>query len=155
MSKLIENPVLADTEIQLLASDVFACIEKHRATVKAILDSYDHLLSLLDDGVKIELEASINNLKSSVDALPQVESDEELGFDELFDNLQNLGAEEIESGRLLTLIDNDVLLDHVHSANPNFVSVKVDSQEARDKVIQFLETEIYPHFNDQCNNILF
>lgn len=154
MSKLNENPVLAETEVHLLASDVIACIEQHSATVKAILGSYDHLLSLLDDSLKLELETSIENLKSSIENLPEADSDKEPEFEELFKSLQSLGAGEIEADKLLTLCDNDEILNHLESSNPDFVGVKVFSQDAKDKIKEFLLTEIYPHYNEQ-SNILF
>jgi hypothetical protein len=154
MSKLKENPVLAETEVHLLATDVVACIEHHRTTVKAILGSYDHLLSLLDDGLKLELETSIESLKSAIENLPEADFDNEPEFEELFTSLQNLGSGEIEADKLLTLCDNDDILNHLQSSNPDFVGVKVFSQDAKDKIKQFLLSEIYPHYNEQ-SNILF
>ncbi len=152
MSKLNENPVLAETEVHLLASDVAFHIEGHKETVNAILDSNDHLLSLLDDGFKLELQTSVENLKSAIENLPEV--DGELTFDELAEKLEDLKESEIETDRLLPLCDDDEILDWVKNNKPGYILVKIDSIDIEAKIRHFLETEIYPHYNEQ-SNILF
>ena len=104
--KLTKTPVVKpDTEIiNIDVEQVKNLVANHLEVVTTILDTYEDLLDVLDDGVKTELLASVDNLTEAIDSIPEAEYE----FDKLVEKLEALKS-----------------------------------------------SEIYPHYNDQVNNILF
>ena len=71
------------------------------------------------------------------------------------EKLEALDDRNVEDERLLAICDEDEILDWVKTNKPGYVLVKVDSPDIEAKIRNYLETEIYPFYNDQVNNILF
>ena len=152
-TKKVAPPPTITTKKTLPAEEVQEAIKECKDTVTAILDHYQDLLEVLDDGVKTELAAAFENLQSTVQDIE--DAYEEPDFDSLLEQLKELPDSEIESDELLALIDEEDILEHVKGQSPDFVLVKIFSNDHRDRLREFLEKEIYTSYNEQIENILF
>lgn len=153
MSKHTKTPTIEVDILLIDSEEVKNLVANHLETVTTILDTYEDLLDVLDDGVKTELLAAVDNLTSSIDSLQEI--DQDFTFEQLVEKLENVDASNIETDKLLALCDEDEILDWVKTNKPGFILLKTESGDMEDKIRTFLETEIYPHYNDQVNNILF
>ena len=76
-------------------------------------------------------------------------------FEDLFELMSDLKPGEIETDKLLALCDEDDIIHWVSNDRQAYLLVKIESSEKRDKLIEFIENEIYPHYNDQVKNIVY
>lgn len=106
----------------------------------SLLDHYVEPISLIEDidldGLKVEMGAAFDTMQNDLKDCEKEISDME--------------AEEI-----LKIVDSDEILDYVRFNFPGMLNVRVKSIEQMEKLRTFLETEIFPFYRDQEDNILF
>lgn len=124
----------------LVKEDVEKAITALKADFLALLDEYIEPISLVEDvdldGLKVEIGAA---------------------FDTMQDDLKDCEKEisDMEAEEVLKRVDSDEILDFVRFNFPDMLNVRVKSIEQMEKLRTFLETEIFPFYRDQEDNILF
>lgn len=106
----------------------------------SLLDHYVEPVSLIEDvdldGLKVEMGAAFDTMQED---LKDCEKD-----------ISDMEAEEV-----LKRVDSDEILDFVRFNFPDMLNVRVKLIEQMEKLRTFLETEIFPFYRDQEDNILF
>jgi hypothetical protein len=124
----------------LIKEDVEKAIAAMKADFMALLDEYIEPVSLIED---VDLDGLKTELGAAMDTMQDELNDSEKDFTDM------------EAEEILKKVDSDEILDFVRFNFPQFVSVKIKSVEQIEKLRTFLETEIFPYYRDQEDNILF
>jgi hypothetical protein len=132
--------------------EILKLVEKHNETVTVILNDY-----LVTDGAELEIGAAGNNLWNEIEQLIFTDEPEE-DFDALFVKLQNieddLGPRQLE--KISTLFTNSEIIEFVEgeAGSKGYALIKVDTLDQQEKLRQFAETELWPNYNQQQENII-
>lgn len=143
MVKKIKKPeTAAPIEVELTAHD--EAVAQFKETVQAIQEDY-----LIEDDAVMEMNAAVDRLLQKItEANETVSEDFEekpIGRPDIEVAMQN---GDIEAADLLYLLDNDDIAKRIANDGHYFV-VRVDTMANRDKLSEFVKSEIYPHYNDQ------
>lgn len=143
MVKKIKTPeTSAPIEVELTAHD--EAVAHFKETVQAIQEDY-----LIEDDAVMEMNAAVDKLLVKISEENETVSnefeEEPLKVAAIQVAMQN---GEIEADDLLDLLDTADMASHIASAD-NYFIVRVDTMANRDKLSEFVKSEIYPHYNDQ------
>lgn len=132
--------------------EILKLVEAHNGVVNAILNDY-----LVTDGAELEIGAAGNNLWKDVEQLVFTDNPEE-DFEALFNKLKNiendLGTVQLEE--LSTLFTDSEVIEFVEgqAGSKGYALIKVETMDQQEKLRQFAETELWPAYNQQRENIL-
>jgi hypothetical protein len=131
---------------------ILKLVEKHNEMVTTILNDY-----LVTDGAELEIGTAGNNLWKDIEQLLFTDNPEE-DFEALFNKLKNiendLGTVQLEE--LSTLFTDSEVIEFVEgqAGNKGYALIKVETMDQQEKLRHFAETELWPAYNQQLDNIL-
>lgn len=119
-------------------------LTEYQSTVSAILTDYENLNIPVDDMMIVEIDAAQNGLVENLDDLIELEPDKETVLDILKDALFD---DTVETDDVLSLLEESDVKDFVQSDFD--ICVKCTDNNLRQKLEDFVKTEIYPYYLDQ------
>lgn len=119
-------------------------LTEYQSTVSAILTDYENLNIPVDDMMIVEIDAAQNGLVENLDDLIELEPDKETVLDILKDALFD---DTVETDDVLPLLEESDVKDFVQSDFD--ICVKCTDNNLRQKLEDFVKTEIYPYYLDQ------
>jgi hypothetical protein len=158
MAKKKSTPITKREEPKQLGKigvvqEILKLVETHNGLVNAILNDY-----LVTDGAELEIGAAGNNLWNNIENL-QFSDDPEEDFDILFKKMDALDPDSWDSRqleKLSTLFSDKDKIEFLEglALEKGYALIKVDTIDQQDKLRQFAETELWPAYNQQSENIL-
>jgi hypothetical protein len=144
-----EEPKVELSRDEKFRENVLTILREHSDLIKGVLDDY-----LVTDGAELEIAQALTNLVIAVKTIEfEEEEKQELTAEQVIDLAKEFyESDEIESSDLLEFLVDDEIVDYVRK--PGYVFVKLNTMEQQNKFRQFAETELWPHLNDQRQNIL-
>lgn len=132
---------------------ILKLVEKHNETVAAVLNDY-----LVTDGAELEIGAAGNNLWNDIENLVFTDEPEE-DFEVLYKKLDDLDTSDWDSRqleKLATLFNDADKIEFLEglAVDKGYALIKVDTMDQKNKLQQFAETEIWPDYNQQKENIV-
>lgn len=127
-----------------ISEQIEALFEKYIDTTGAIMDDYvaDHAMihevSIADQNLKEKILNLVDNDETDIE-------DGEADFDSLLEKIKE--HDDFDADKILELVDIDDVLSFV--SGTDYISVQVTNIKDRDKIEEFLKTEIYPFVSDQ------
>lgn len=133
--------------------EILKLVENHNGVVSAILNDY-----LVTDGAELEIGAAGNNLWKDIEQLLFTDSPEE-DFDDLFKKLKNIESDAFgwsELDKLSTLFTDSEIIEFMEgqAGSKGYALIKVETMDQQEKLREFAETKLWPHYNQQSENIL-
>lgn len=119
-------------------------LTEYKSTVAAILTDYENLNIPVDDGLIVEIEAAQNSLVEDLDDLIELEPAKETVLQILEDALYN---DTVKADDVLPRLEESDVRDFVQSDFD--ICVKCTDNNLRQKLEDFVKTEIYPYYLDQ------
>jgi hypothetical protein len=103
---------------------------------------------LADDGLVTEVTAAIEVIRDEINVFEPDESDDHT-IEKLKAIIDDCG--DVIQEKILPLFDKDDLLDFL---GHDYAYIKIENLAQREKLEAFVQTEIYPFYNDQNDNFL-
>jgi hypothetical protein len=137
------------TRDEMFRENVLASIKEHADLIKGILDDY-----LVTDGAELEIAQALTNLTNVIKTIAfEKEEKQELTPEQVIELANYLyEVDKIKSKDLLDFMVESEIVDYV--SGRDFAFVKVTSMDQQNKLRAFVETEIWPYYNQQKENIL-
>jgi hypothetical protein len=133
--------------------EILKLVEAHNGVINAILNDY-----LVTDGAELEIGAAGSNLWKEIENL-LFSDDPEEDFDILFKKLDALNPDSWDSRqleKLSTLFSDADKIEFLEglALDKSYALIKVDNIDQQEKLRQFAESELWPAYNEQRENIL-
>lgn len=150
------EPIPQPQKPKTVIEQIVELVNKHIDITEAIIENYSYLT---DIGMDTELRAADENLKSAVYDLGDEVT--EFSFKDLVQKISD--HDDFEAGDIIGLLDGADIDDHTdklinlleaddvqdYFINQGYACVKLNNMRDRNKLEEFLKTEIYPNFRDQ------
>jgi hypothetical protein len=133
--------------------EILKIVESHNSVVKAVLNDY-----LVTDGAELEIDAAGSNLWNEIEQL-QFSDEPEEDFDTLYKKMDDLDTRDWDSRQLEKISSLFSDADQIEfmeglAIDKGYALIKVDTLDQKNKLQQFAETEIWPNYNQQKENIV-
>jgi uncharacterized protein DUF3268 len=134
---------------EMFRENILASVKEHADLIKGILDDY-----LVTDGAELEIAQALTNLTIAIKTIAfEEEEKQELAPEEVIELANDLyQIDKIKSKDLLDFLVESEIVDYI--SGRDFAFVKVTSMDQQNKLRAFVETEIWPYYNQQKENIL-
>jgi hypothetical protein len=142
-----KTPVVVATVMKpTLIEEVLDRFKDFQDTTGAILDDY-----LVADGAITELAAADESFIEDLKEMDEGEDD----FETLLEKLKKMDVKDVDHLELFELCADHLDPENVSDVltKDGFIYIKVENIVLRDKLEEFIKTEIMPSVNEQCANL--
>lgn len=145
------------TEEKTMLESIDEAVDKHISAIDAILEDYSYWV---EEGMVTEVNASNENLRNAISDITEAEESFEALLKKVkqhtdYDHeevLELVDIEEIDHMELLEKVGDDFIKNW--AIEQGYALVKVPQLDQRNKLEEFLNTEIHPLYSDQQMNII-
>jgi len=125
-----------------LVDSVRELIKRCNQSIESIMQDY-----LADEELYDEVQEVIDGLSLELQYLLQKNQ-----FETAIDLLHMTPEYERDTARLLMYCDEDETFNSLKQKG--FAFVKIETEQQRERLLEFVETKIWPHYNQQVSNVL-
>lgn len=136
---------------EAVSYDALQVAKDYLQTVKNILGDYAVDL-MLGDGIITELDAAGETLVRELSEIDTTQDDDQV-FKYIVEQVGELNLDSWQTQELLSKLDEEEVNEFVRGKG--FMAIKIDNMDKQSKLEEFIETEIFPLYNDQVANSIF